>query len=79
MKVAATKSAAEIAATGDASVAFDEESKIAGYLSDFGLNLNLGIVADIYREPAEGETAASAYGRFRCVLHHQQQYRQSKL
>lgn len=56
MKVAATKSAAEIAATGDASVAFDEESKIAGYLSDFGLNLNLGIVADIYREPAEGET-----------------------
>ena len=54
MKVVATKSAAELAAGGDANVAKDEESKIAGYLSGFGINLNLGVVADVSPAPSEG-------------------------
>lgn len=54
MKVAAVKSAQELAAGGDASLVKEEESKIAGYLSGFGINLNLGIVADVSAAPVEG-------------------------
>ena len=60
MKVAATQSASEIAAGGDASVARAEESKIAGYLSEFGINLNLGVDADVYPAPSGEDDAVPA-------------------
>jgi len=59
MKVAATKSAAELSAGGDANAAKEEESKIAGYLSGFGINLNLGIVADVSPAPSDGTNLPS--------------------
>ena len=63
MKVAATKSAYDIAAGGDASEARAEEGKIAGYLKDFGINLNLGIVADVYPVPeGDGTVPAVSFG-----------------
>ena len=63
MKVVETKSASEIAASGDVGVAAEEAGKVAGYLSSFGINLNLGIVADVSPAPAEGEALhAWAFG-----------------
>lgn len=47
MKVTATMSAAEIGVDADPSIAYLEEEKIARYMSEYGLNLNTGVVADI--------------------------------
>ena len=69
MKVAATQSASEIAAGGDASVARSEEAKIAGYLSEFGVNMNLGVVADVYPVPeGDGAVPAVSFGTDAAVV-----------
>ena len=54
MKVVETKSASELATVGNPDATAEEAGKIAGYLSSFGVNLNLGIVADVSPAPAEG-------------------------
>ncbi len=46
MKVTSTMTISEIGAKEDASFAYVEEEKIAKYLSEYGINLNLGIVAE---------------------------------
>ena len=50
MNVADTMTAAEVGDNADASVAYLEEEKIAKYMSECGLNLNLGIVCEPYIE-----------------------------
>ena len=52
MNVADTMTAAEVGENADASVAYLEEEKIAKYMSECGLNLNLGIIC----EPFIGST-----------------------
>lgn len=47
MKVTETMTAKEIGDNGDTSVAYLEEEKIAKYMSEYGLNLNLGVVAEV--------------------------------
>lgn len=47
MKVTATMTAGEIGVDADPSIAYLEEEKIARYMSEFGLNLNTGVVGDL--------------------------------
>ncbi|MCR5278668.1 MAG: beta-N-acetylhexosaminidase, partial [Lachnospiraceae bacterium] len=51
LKLAETIDEAEIAATQDPKVAYDQATTIASYLREYGLNLNLGIVADVLTNP----------------------------
>lgn len=47
MKNEETMKPAEIGALSDASIAYIQEEKIASYMSGLGLNLNMGIIADV--------------------------------
>lgn len=47
LKLEKTKSAAAIGDTMDPGVAYDENKKICDYLNQYGINLNLGIMAEI--------------------------------
>lgn len=47
MKNQSTMKPTEISALADSSIAYIEEEKIASYMSGLGLNLNIGVVADV--------------------------------
>jgi len=47
LKPVETMTASKIGETADTSIAYLEEEKIAKFLSELGLNLNLGVVADV--------------------------------
>lgn len=62
MKVASTMSPLEIALNADASIAKTESEKIASYMSDYGLNLNLGISCEADFGGAESFMKDSCFG-----------------
>ncbi len=62
LKVASTQTAAEIGAGGDAAIAKVEEEKIAKYMSEYGLNLNTGIVADVLTDADNTVMSTRSFG-----------------
>lgn len=63
MKVEATKTPKELGSDGDATLAYLEEEKIAKYLSQYGLNLNLGVAADVTVADVESPIDARSFGQ----------------
>ena len=63
MKVEATKTPKELGSDGDATLAYLEAEKIAKYLSQYGLNLNLGVAADVTVADVESPIDARSFGQ----------------
>ena len=62
LKVVSTQTASEIGAGGDAAIAKVEEEKIANYMSEYGLNLNIGIVADVLTDADNAVMSTRSFG-----------------
>ncbi len=62
LKLAETMKASDIGATGDTQTAYEQASIIASYLKEYGIDLNLGLCADVLTDPENGEMAGHCFG-----------------
>lgn len=62
LQLAETEREGDIADTGDPAVAYRQATTIASYLREYGINLNLGIVADVITNPTNDAAAPSSFG-----------------
>lgn len=62
------EAAADIGAGGDASAAYNTETKIGAYLADYGFNLNFAPVADVMTNPENKELKTRAYSADAAVV-----------
>ena len=62
LKLAPTEREGTIADTEDPNVAYQQATTIASYLREYGINLNLGIVADVITNPTNDGAAPSSFG-----------------
>lgn len=62
LKLESTQSAFKIGESMDPQVAYDDETKIATYLNEYGINVNLGIVTDILPEGEKNWMESRSFG-----------------